>query len=676
MRAKSGTSLTARVAQCGFLPVVVSSLSRGVPVTLTVPRCCLCGMNPHRPKSIFLFALIGVVAAVCGVAAEPRSGATTPPLASLIAAVPQRGFYDSPVAVRLTTPAPGAQIRFTLDGSEPTAELGQHYTEPLRFEHQTVLRAAAFESGRRISAVATHTYVFLEDVLRQPKAPPGLPNGPRAWNGFPSAYEMDPRVVNHPAYAPHLKEALRSLPTLSVVCQPEDLFNGRRGIYLNSLERGERWERACSIEWITANGTAGFQADCGIQIQGNYNRIPEKSPKHSFRLVFKDQYGPAKLKFPLFPDSPVTTFNTLILRAGFNNTWVHWDAVQYSRGHPTRDGWMKDSFREMGWLTTHDRYVHLYLNGLYWGLYDVSERPDGAFASSYLGGKKEDYDVINESEVKGGTLEAFNRLQASSGLANSARYDAVLAQLEMTRFIDYLLLNYYAGNTDWGQNKNWYALRRREPAGPFRFFVWDAEHIIEGLNDDSVRRPHEPPLRIARELMANPDFRLAFADRVQRHCFKGGLLTPERAAARWVARSSQIELAIIAESARWGYYRRQAPFTRDGDWMAEQRALLGEYFPKRTDILLRQLRATGLFPEISAPVIQGIDYGTVVFVAPERGEIYWTTDGSDPRQPGVGTVSPKATRYTAAVALRPSEILQARVLFGKAWSPLTDVALP
>jgi CotH kinase protein/Chitobiase/beta-hexosaminidase C-terminal domain len=638
-------------------------------------------MNPRAAKSIFLFWLIGASTLLLGVAVESRSAEAALSPSPLIEAAPQRGFYDAPVAVRLTTRQSGAQIRFTTDGSEPTAELGQLYTEALRFEHQTVLRAAAFDGSRRLSAVATHTYVFLADVLRQPKAPAGLPSGSKAWNGFPSAYEMDPRVVNDPAYAPRLKDALSSLPTLSVVCAPRDLFSARRGIYLNSLERGENWERACSIEWIATNGAPGFQIDCGLQMQGNYNRIPEKSPKHSFRLVFKDQYGPAKLKFPLFPDSPVTTFNTLVLRAGFNNTWVHWDEVQSDRAQPNRDGWMKDSFRAMGWLTTHDRYVHLYLNGLYWGLYDVSERPDGAFASSYLGGKKDDYDVINESEVKGGTDDAFGRLQAARTLGSPARYEAVLPQLEMTRFIDYLLLNYYAGNSDWGQNKNWYALRRREPAGPFQFFVWDAEHVFEGLNDDSVRRPHEPPLRIAQALLANADFRLAFADRVQKHCFNSGPLTPESAAARWRARSKQIDQAIIAESARWGYYRRRAPFTRDGDWMAQQRFLLEEYFPKRTGILLRQLRAAGLFPEVSAPAVQVQNSGNVaptriIFAAPEHGEIYCTTDGSDPRQAGVGTVSPKAARYAGAITLRPSEMLKARVLHGQTWSPLTEVSLP
>ena len=63
------------------------------------------------------------------------------------------------------------------------------------------------------------------------------------------------------------------------------------------------------MELIRPDGGTGFQIDCGIRIQGNYNRIPEKSPKHAFRLLFKERYGASKLHYQIFPDSPVTKFD-------------------------------------------------------------------------------------------------------------------------------------------------------------------------------------------------------------------------------------------------------------------------------------------------------------------------------------------------------------------------------
>jgi hypothetical protein len=138
-------------------------------------------------------------------------------------------------------------------------------------------------------------------------------------------------------------------------------------------------------------------------------------------------------------------------------------------------------------------------------------------------------------------------------------------------------------------------IRRREPPGPFQFLVWDGEHTLESLQDNTVRNPYEVPLRLAEVLRANPEFRLAFSDRVRKHCLGDGALTPQACAARWSRLAKELDLAIIAESARWGYYRRNPPFTRDQDWLKEHRRLLDNYFPKRTAVLLRQLQEAGLY---------------------------------------------------------------------------------
>src|SRR5262249_11009042 len=252
-------------------------------------------------------------------------------------------------------------------------------------------------------------------------------------------------------------------------------------------------------------------------------------------------------RYEIFPDSAITKFDTLVLRADYNNSWVHWDARDRSRAQRTRDAWMKDSFREMGWVVSHNRYVHLYLNGLYWGIYDATERPDASFAAAYLGGKKEEYDVINEFQAKNGTMQAFRSLFNVRGLTTMAGYEKLQQQLDLTQFIDYCLLNYYVGNRDWGERKNWYAIRRHSPDSKWQYFVWDGEHILEELDDDTVNAPFEMPFRLAQALAANPEYRRAFADRVQKHLFDNGALTPKAAAERWIKRAREVDLAMIAE---------------------------------------------------------------------------------------------------------------------------------
>jgi hypothetical protein len=498
--------------------------------------------------------------------------------------------------LKLATAAEDAVIRYTLDGTEPMLTNGALYSAALRISNTTLLRAAAFKKGARVSAITTQSYLFLDQILRQPKEPQGFPSGPRAWNGMPSAYQMDARVVNDTAYRERMGEAFKSLPVVSLVCGRDDLF-GPRGLYLNTMQQGAEWEKPCSAELILPDGSTAFQIDCGLRIQGGMNRVPAKSPKHSFRLVFKQRYGAGKLRYAVFPDSPVMKFDTLVLRADFNNSWVHWDAAARPRAQRTRDAWMKDSHRAMGWEAAHNRYVHLFLHGLYWGVYDFTERPDANFAAAYLGGSREDYDVVNEFDAKDGTLDQFKVMHSLTGLADAEPYRKLERLLDVTNFIDYVLLNYYAGNQDWGETKNWYAIRRREPAARFQYFMWDGEQLMHDVHDDTVSNPFVMPLRMMEELKGNAEFREAFAARVQKHFFGDGALTPAACTARWMKRAKEVDVAIIAESARWGYYRRDAPYTRDKEWAAEQQRLLKEYFPQRTEIVLKQLQAAGLYPK-------------------------------------------------------------------------------
>ena len=114
--------------------------------------------------------------------------------------------------------------------------------------------------------------------------------------------------------------------------------------------------------------------------------------KHSFRLLFKGLYGPTKLRYPLFGDDAAEEFDTITLRAGANDGYA-WSGnetnVQY-----TRDQFMRDLQLDTGNAASHGRFVHLYVNGLYWGLYNPCERPDASFSSSYYGGEKEDWDAF------------------------------------------------------------------------------------------------------------------------------------------------------------------------------------------------------------------------------------------------------------------------------------------
>ncbi|HEY2953358.1 MAG TPA: CotH kinase family protein [Verrucomicrobiae bacterium] len=518
-----------------------------------------------------------------------------------------RGFFESPFAVEITTKTRGAKIYFTTNGVEPTERTGSPYSEPLRITTTTVLRAAAFKAGHEPTGVDTQTYLFLKDVVKQNGA--GFPPAWGTNQGRPASadYEMDPEIVNHPAYRDELASALKSIPTLSVVMAPEDLFDPQRGLYSNPRESGVDWGRPASAEFIYPDGRRGFHINCGVRIQGGWNRRPEESPKHSFRLVFKKKYGPGKLKFPLFGETGVREFDTITLRGGCNNTWVHWSGEERRRGDYIRDQWMRDTLRAMGHPSARGLFVHLYLNGLYWGLYNACERPNGPFVAAHLGGKPEDYDVRNGEHVLEGDDMAWKKLmsQANAGIKGEREFAAVQELLDVPQLIDFLIANFYGANTDWDHASNWYAARRREPPGKFQFFIWDGERTLESVDANSMAfDDDQSPPRLFQKLRENAEFRRMFAARARQHFTNGGALTPEKAAERYRQWTKEIDGAVAAESARWGDYRRDVHpyktgpyelYTRNDHWRPEIERLFKEYFPKRTEVVIRQFREAGLY---------------------------------------------------------------------------------
>jgi len=597
-----------------------------------------------------------------------------------------RGMFDHPFTLILSTEQSGAQIRYTLDGREPTAATGLLYSGPMTIERTTILRAAAFASGYLPSEVATHTYVFPHQVVQQPANPAGFPS---EWidpnnNSWTADYEMDPEITESATYRDRVVPALRALPILSVVTAPADMFDNAAGIYPKSMNRGPAWERPASAELILPSGETAFQVNCGIQCQGNSARNPQKLPKHAFRLVFKGDYGSSKLHYKVFPDSPVEEFDTLVLRADFNFSWLHWSGTQRPRGQRTRDAFVKDSLRAMGALASHNRYVHLYLNGLYWGIYDPAERPDGAFAASYLGGEKEEYDVVNEGALVDGSMTTYNAMLALNNLVDRTQYEQMQQVLDVDQYIDYILLQFYIGAEDWGRNKNWYTMRRRGSNEGFRYVCWDGENVLGDLNYNRVSNT-DTPSELHTKLVANAEYRLRFADHVRRHCFGAGILTSEASRSRWMTRASQVESAIVAESARWGDYRRDVHswsggpyelYTVDGHWQAEQNRLMNQYFPARTGVLLNQLRAVGLYPQVAAPdfsLPQGrVARGASLVLSAPQGTIYVTTDGKDPRVIYTGAVEAAAQVYSRPMQVDGTMRVQARVLHNGEWSALTE----
>jgi len=565
-----------------------------------------------------------------------------------------RGFYDTPFELAITCDTPGVTIHYTLDGSTPSETHGNEYFVPIRIQTTTCLRAMAFRPGWMSTNVDTQTYIFLDDVIHQPGKPFGFPD---RWGSTTADYEMDPEVVNDPQHRNVMKDSLLSLPTMSIVTETDNLFGGS-GIYSNSLSAGVAWERPASVEYFFPDGTTGFQVNAGLRIYGGDPfRGMNLTRKKSFRLLFKRQYGPTKLNYPLFdaPDA-AASFDTIVLRAGSNDGWNNWGGTntQY-----IMDEFMHRFQLDTGQVSPHGTFVHLYVNGLYWGLYHPTERPMASFCANYYGGDKEEWDSLNSGTPTGeSSTSTWNAMlsQVSGGLADAESYQKIQGNnpdgtnnpnyddlLDIENYIDWLFTNFWGGTGDW-PNHNFFAACRRPPnAIGFKFFNWDSEGAmviwsslnanVTGVNANGAR-----PYVTLRE---NEEFRMLFADHTYRHMFNGGPATTEASYARYKKLADQIELAIIAESARWGDQARSNPYSLT-EWQASRDYILGTYMPQRPAIVLGQLRSAGLYPSIDPPAFNinsrpqhggQIPSTNVLAMTASLGTIYYSTDGNDPRLP-------------------------------------------
>jgi len=577
-----------------------------------------------------------------------------------------RGFCDGPFELTLVCPTDGATIFYTVDGSVPKATTGNQYTGPLLIDRTTTLRAAALRDGWRPSQVVTHTYLFPDDIVTQDRAATLAAGFPASWNGQPADYGLDPRVIG-PAgqddfagkYTATFKDDLQSLPSMSIVMHIDDMF-GSQGIYANPTSRGDNWERPASLELIYPDGREGFQEDAGIRIQGGAFRRFDLTLKKSFRMVFREEYGAPKLNYPLFGPDATEEFDNFILRANSNDAW------RYGGGNAlyVRDAFAMDTVRDMGNVASHSEFVHLFINGFYWGLYNPVERPDAAFSASYRGGDKDSWDAINQDSVPDGNYDAWNRLLAmlNQNVSNNEVYQRLQGNnpdgtrnpdyedlLDVENMIDYMILNFYVGNSDW-PHRNWWAGRDRDDGDGFQFYPWDTETALSSVNtdrtsvDNAVARPYGA-------LRANAQFRTLFGDHVHRHFSQGGALyvspdTPDwdpahpennQPAARFAALADLVEQAIVGESARWGDQLNASPYTRDEHWARQRDSLLTNYFPRRSEIVLEQFRSAGLYPHIDAPVFNlpggRVEPGTELTMAASSGAIHYTLDGTDPIMP-------------------------------------------
>ncbi|MCR4769871.1 MAG: CotH kinase family protein [Bacteroidaceae bacterium] len=605
----------------------------------------------------------------------------------------KHGLYSTAFQLTMSSDEPNATIYYTTNGSVPTAQ-SNIYSGPITINTTTVIRAVAISpDDEEAPSITTASYIFPKEVLKQPNNPEGFPNewGPYAeqsqnpWGGglhgnAPADYEMDPEMTNNSYLAPIIEAGLSQLPIVSLVTDKDNFFShendaDKGGIYIYTgapvgTGDGRGWVRPTSFELFGGEFNHDLTVDGGVQIHGGHGRLPEKNPKHSMRIKFKKEYGPKEIHYPVFGENYNDEYDVLVFRSPFGNAWQHWLEGNRTAAQYTRDMWARSTQRRMGHPYSNGQYCHMFIDGLYWGIYIISERINDSYCEAHFGGKKKHYDVIKVEETEGnvitpdcGDLVKWNAmydlvhevgdntkyLQLQGLNANGEPDDNIEPLLEVDNFIDYMLINFYAGNTDWDHH-NWFAFRNqfRNDTG-FRFICWDSELIFGNVNENVVTKDTQKmPTRILKYLTNNNNFKHRFMSRAYKHLNGNGLLTPDKAVEVWDSLYHKIEFALYTESARWGDYRRDVhPYTSqgvlytvEGTFARERNRMLNEYFPQRTNIVINQLKNAGLYSNVTPPTIRlnndivkdgfNVILKSDVVKIDYNNNIYYTINGKEP----------------------------------------------
>ena len=622
-----------------------------------------------------------------------------------------RDFYDTPFNIQLTSTTENSIIRYTLDGSKPDQNIGIVYDGLIPISKTTAVRAITIANDS-VSEVRTHTFIFPDDVIHQDNS--GVPTSQHSQDHIYWTEEFDMNDVAQTEE--EIKEALKDIPTISIVAAYDSLFGISgilRGQNLMEGSGGKAgdpndpdWHELveCSMEMIYPENEKfgkykNWQEEAGVKVQGGGGRWNNGyyDHKQSFTLEFKSRYGAGTLRNDIFKVAPFNRtssperFDKIILRAGHNKSWgADWDR---ENSVYTRDQFGRDLQLLMSEWGSHGTFVHLYVNGKYWGLYNPCERMDDNAMSIYFGGEDDDY--------------YFGKGKGGDQSGNDDRYDYLCdtdwSNYQLSTLSEYLAIDEYIDMclvycySNPGDGPQYYFGNRNTPAGPTYFTAWDIEDSFEGgsrrtgppVSIETLDMSGSDKFKAYFKVKNNIDFRMKFADRAYKHCYDNGVLTDANAGAVWDSLCYFIEKAILCEIARWGDERGSV---YDYEHWHKEWQDVKDDISGRAGKLIAELKSANMYPSVQPPqFIDGsqIIKNDLIYVnagfqltiqrVGTSGTIYYTTDGNDSRSWDLsGDAIPEAKQITTQsedITINNTTVIKARCKSGNVWSPLHELTI-
>ena len=288
--------------------------------------------------------------------------------------------------------------------------------------------------------------------------------------------------------------------------------------------------------------------------------------KHGLQIGFGNDDGPSFMNYDIFGDGYLP--DGLVLRQGFNDGWSGGGGgTQF-----IRDQWIRNVLTALGTQNSPGVWSQLYVNGLYWGVYNICAHVDQDYAAHFFGGKASNYDTMKDGsqgiDLTGGNLTAWYQMfdlarygningtgtASLTALTNPTAYALMATYLNLPSFCDYIIANYWGGNWDWDWHNFIYVYNTASTTGAY-FQDWDGEGVLWDPNTNICSRYTVGcPTELFVNLMANSDFRQMFADHVYKDLTT--VLSATGAAAIYQALANTISPTLVNECRPLGQHPR------------------------------------------------------------------------------------------------------------------------
>ncbi len=396
----------------------------------------------------------------------------------------ENNFFNKKITVRLLAPTKGEKIYFTTDGSTPRPIRSQLYKGAITIHRTTVLKAIGI-SRSKTSKVVTHTY-----FIREPES---------------------------------------DFLTVSLSLSPDKLFDPERGLFVSGKKADEtNWAKPGANFWskreipvnteiFDTTGQCVFNSQTGFRLFGGVSRL---FPQKSMVIVTRKRYGKKKIKYPIFGEKGVKEFKFLVLR----NSGSDFGKSQF------RDAFMTTLGGEIGLDKQDFRPAHVYINGKYWGIYNIREKINTAYLKSHHQVEKDSIDLIeHRMTLKKGSLKEYVKMLdfiENHDLSITTNLEHLNDLMDIDNFLNYEIAQIYFDNEDAGGNiKFW---RSQRPGSRWRWILYDTDwgfgmHHAKAYRNNSLEfhtKPDgpnwpNPPWStfILRNLLKNKDFEKKFVNR-------------------------------------------------------------------------------------------------------------------------------------------------------------------